>query len=95
MPFLIAGWVFFWGWFASYLNHDQKILDDPSSIYADALKCVPLFFCLLITRLYSGMLNNSFTEEEYRRIAWQDRLVDNAPEVIVFATCVIFFMHSY
>jgi hypothetical protein len=88
MPFLIVGWVFGWGGVASWLNHGKPLIDDPSAIYGSAMACVRPFFCIMLTRLYSGMLNNSLTPEQYSSCAWQDRLVDNAPEVIVFGLCV-------
>jgi uncharacterized BrkB/YihY/UPF0761 family membrane protein len=94
MPFLIMAWVWSWGWFASWINHGKPLIDDPSTMYANAMKVVPLFFSLLITMLYSGMANNSLTPEEYRGCAWQDRLVDNGVEVVIFITCVYFFAHS-
>lgn len=92
-PF-IALWVFCWGVFAQFLNNGKPIKDDPSALYADAMMCVPIFFCIMLTRLSSGMNNNSLTTEEYRSSAWQDKLVDNIPEVVTFIVCVIFFMHS-
>lgn len=93
MPLVIVAWLYSAGKVAEWFNHGKPLLEDPSSLYGSALSMVNLFFAMFITSLYSGMLNNSLTPEEYRMADWKTKLVDNGSELIVFALCVAYFFH--
>lgn len=72
------------GTVAQWLNHGHRLLDDPSEIYSYGFESMPILLALFWTSLFSKTLNNTYSREEWIKASWIEKLIDNAPEVIIF-----------
>jgi hypothetical protein len=90
---LAALLIFLNGKLAEWLNNGHKLLDDPSSLYSFALLGPSVLWPLFWTALYSTVLNNSLTREEYVQTDWKSKFVDNLPELIIFLA-VLYCYHT-